>query len=121
MNGESFLFPDQDNGFILDKYPDDRHTSVDAYFIELARRVTIGGSRLTDPDVFGRDAATGKPRCEYDGLDCTAGVDCLETFEPAFGFLRIGGVLHTELREIRFAALAGRDSGPMPVNLTIKV
>jgi len=38
--GESFLFPDQDNGLILDAYPDDRHTSVDAYFVELARRLT---------------------------------------------------------------------------------
>jgi CBS domain-containing protein len=38
--GESFLFPDQDNGFILDDYPDDRHTEIDGWFIELAIRVT---------------------------------------------------------------------------------
>ncbi len=38
--GESFLFPDQDNGFVLDSYPDDNHLSVDTYFIELARRLT---------------------------------------------------------------------------------
>ena len=38
--GESFLFPDQDNGFVLDQYPDEKHTSVDTYFIELAKRVT---------------------------------------------------------------------------------
>ncbi len=37
---ESFLFPDQDNGFILDQYPDEKHSSVDAYFVELARRLT---------------------------------------------------------------------------------
>ena len=38
--GESFLFPDQDNGFVLDDYPDDRHTEIDAWFIDLATRVT---------------------------------------------------------------------------------
>jgi signal-transduction protein with cAMP-binding, CBS, and nucleotidyltransferase domain len=38
--GESFLFPDQDNGFILDDYHDDRHTEIDGWFIELAQRVT---------------------------------------------------------------------------------
>ncbi|MDD9924363.1 MAG: DUF294 nucleotidyltransferase-like domain-containing protein [Rhodospirillaceae bacterium] len=38
--GESYLYPDQDNGFILDDYPDDRHTEVDAFFIELAERMT---------------------------------------------------------------------------------
>jgi signal-transduction protein with cAMP-binding, CBS, and nucleotidyltransferase domain len=39
--GESFLYPDQDNGFILKDYPDNQHTSVDTYFIELAKRMTI--------------------------------------------------------------------------------
>lgn len=38
--GESFLFPDQDNGFIIQDYPDNRHTSVDTFFIELASRLT---------------------------------------------------------------------------------
>ena len=38
--GESYLYPDQDNGFILDDYPDDRHTEVDAFFIKLAERMT---------------------------------------------------------------------------------
>ncbi len=38
--GESFLYPDQDNGFILDDYPDEQHAQVDAYFIELAERMT---------------------------------------------------------------------------------
>jgi len=37
---ESFLFPDQDNGFILDDYADDRHTAIDGWFIELAQRMT---------------------------------------------------------------------------------
>ncbi len=38
--GESFLFPDQDNGFILAEYPDQAHGRVDGYFIELASRMT---------------------------------------------------------------------------------
>ncbi|WP_282606466.1 putative nucleotidyltransferase substrate binding domain-containing protein [Pelagibius sp. Alg239-R121] len=38
--GENFLYPDQDNGFILDDYPDDRHGQVDAFFVELATRMT---------------------------------------------------------------------------------
>ena len=38
--GENYLFPDQDNGFILDDYPDSEHTRIDAFFIELAERMT---------------------------------------------------------------------------------
>ena len=37
---ESFLRPDQDNGFILDDYPDTQHGQVDRWFIELAGRFT---------------------------------------------------------------------------------
>jgi signal-transduction protein with cAMP-binding, CBS, and nucleotidyltransferase domain len=38
--GESFLKPDQDNGFILDDYPATEHGRVDRWFIELAERMT---------------------------------------------------------------------------------
>ncbi len=38
--GESYLYPDQDNGFVLADYPDARHTEVDPWFIELAERMT---------------------------------------------------------------------------------
>jgi signal-transduction protein with cAMP-binding, CBS, and nucleotidyltransferase domain len=38
--GESFLFPDQDNGFILEDYPDEQHPRVDRFFIELGERMT---------------------------------------------------------------------------------
>ena len=37
--GESFLFPDQDNGFILEDYPDEAHTEIDGWFINLAERM----------------------------------------------------------------------------------
>ena len=39
--GENFLTPDQDNGFILDDYPDERHPEIDGFFIELAGRRTF--------------------------------------------------------------------------------
>jgi len=38
--GENFLFPDQDNAFILDNYPDKDHMKFDPFFIELAERMT---------------------------------------------------------------------------------
>ena len=37
---ESFLRPDQDNGFILADYPDAQHDRIDRWFIELASRFT---------------------------------------------------------------------------------
>ncbi|MDX1400399.1 MAG: DUF294 nucleotidyltransferase-like domain-containing protein, partial [Kiloniellales bacterium] len=36
--GENYLYPDQDNGFILDDYPDGEHSRIDPYFIALAER-----------------------------------------------------------------------------------
>ncbi len=38
--GESFLFPDQDNGFIFEDYPDEQHPQVDYFFTELATRMS---------------------------------------------------------------------------------
>lgn len=38
--GENFIYPDQDNGFVLADYPDDKHTEIDSWFIELAERMT---------------------------------------------------------------------------------
>lgn len=38
--GENFLYPDQDNGFVLADYPDESHAAIDAFFIELASRMT---------------------------------------------------------------------------------
>lgn len=50
--------------------------------VEAARRITIGGSRLSDPAHFGRDAA-GHSICTHDGLRCTPGDDCDPSLEPA--------------------------------------
>jgi len=40
--GESFLAPDQDNGFLLGDYTEARHPTIDAWYIELAERMTCG-------------------------------------------------------------------------------
>jgi len=37
--GESLLFPDQDNGFVIEGYPDEDHTRIDGWFIELGSRM----------------------------------------------------------------------------------
>jgi signal-transduction protein with cAMP-binding, CBS, and nucleotidyltransferase domain len=49
--GESFLYPDQDYGFILEDYQDRQQGRVDAYFVEMAERM----SRMLE--------ATGFPTC----------------------------------------------------------
>jgi signal-transduction protein with cAMP-binding, CBS, and nucleotidyltransferase domain len=47
--GESYLFPDQDNGFVLADYPDPEHGRIDPYFIELALRMTTQMDELGFP------------------------------------------------------------------------
>jgi signal-transduction protein with cAMP-binding, CBS, and nucleotidyltransferase domain len=47
--GESFLWPDQDNGFVLADYPDHEHGRIDPYFIELALRMTTQADQLGFP------------------------------------------------------------------------
>jgi len=56
--GENFLFPDQDNGFILADYPDDDHGRVDAWFIALADRFTRALDRVGFPLCKGGVMAT---------------------------------------------------------------
>jgi len=38
--GENFLYPDQDNGLVLEDYPDEDHSRIDAWFIDFSERVT---------------------------------------------------------------------------------
>jgi signal-transduction protein with cAMP-binding, CBS, and nucleotidyltransferase domain len=56
--GENFLFPDQDNGFILDDYPDAEHDRIDGYFIELAERMTRDLNAIGFPFCTGHVMAT---------------------------------------------------------------
>ena len=56
--GENFLFPDQDNGFILADYPDDEHNRIDAWFVALAQRFTAALDRVGFPLCKGNVMAT---------------------------------------------------------------
>lgn len=56
--GESFLLPDQDNGFILADYPDSDHNVIDSYFIELATRLTRDLAAVGFPYCNGNVMAT---------------------------------------------------------------
>jgi CBS domain-containing protein len=56
--GESLLSPDQDHGFILADYPDERHGEIDPWFIELASRLTVALDRLHFPFCRGGVMAT---------------------------------------------------------------
>ena len=38
--GENFLVPDQDYGFVLADYPEDRHDEIDPWFVDLAERLS---------------------------------------------------------------------------------
>lgn len=38
--GENFFHPDQDNGFVLEDYAASEHEEIDAWFVDLAERVT---------------------------------------------------------------------------------
>lgn len=56
--GESFLYPDQDNGFIIADYPDALHKDIDSWFIELGRRMTDGLNQVGFPYCNGYVMAT---------------------------------------------------------------
>lgn len=56
--GESFLFPDQDNGFVLADYPDDAHDRIDRFYTALADRMTRGLDAVGIPLCNGNVMAT---------------------------------------------------------------
>ena len=56
--GENFVYPDQDNCFIIEDYPDASHTGIDAWFVELAERMTQGLDRIGFPLCKGAVMAT---------------------------------------------------------------
>lgn len=56
--GESFLFPDQDNGFVLADYPDPEHGRIDRFFTELAHRMAHGLNTVGIPLCKGGVMAT---------------------------------------------------------------
>ncbi|WP_240796856.1 DUF294 nucleotidyltransferase-like domain-containing protein [Terasakiella sp. SH-1] len=56
--GENYLSPDQDNGFILDEYPDADHSRVDHFFRELAERMCNNLNEIGFPYCQGHVMAT---------------------------------------------------------------
>lgn len=56
--GENFLFPDQDNGFVLADYSPAMHSSIDRYFIELAERLVVALANIGFPRCRGHVMAT---------------------------------------------------------------
>ena len=62
---ESFLHPDQDNGIILDDYPDSEHTRIDGWFARFAERWTKAldavGFPLCEGNVMATNPVWRKP------------------------------------------------------------
>ncbi|MBT3916941.1 MAG: CBS domain-containing protein [Rhodospirillaceae bacterium] len=56
--GENFIFPDQDNGLILEDYPDDQHNEIDAWFIPFSESLTNTMDRIGFPLCNGHVMAT---------------------------------------------------------------
>ncbi len=67
--GENYLYPDQDNGFILDDYPDADHTRIDGFFIDLAERLNRDlakvGFPLCEGHVMARNPLWRKTRSQW--------------------------------------------------------
>ncbi len=56
--GENFLYPDQDNGIVIDEYPDDAHLAIDAWFVAFAERLTLSLAAIGFPLCKGNVMAT---------------------------------------------------------------
>ncbi len=58
---EMLLYPDQDNGFIFEDFPDERQSEVDAFFIPFSEKLNLALARvgypLCDGDVMVRNKA----------------------------------------------------------------
>jgi signal-transduction protein with cAMP-binding, CBS, and nucleotidyltransferase domain len=67
--GENYLYPDQDNGFIIDDYPDAEHARIDGFFIELAERLNRDLDRIGFPycngHVMARNPLWRKTRSQW--------------------------------------------------------
>ncbi len=58
--GENFLYPDQDNGFVIADHPDADWAGHDAYFLALAERMTVALDRAGFPLCKGHVMATNR-------------------------------------------------------------
>lgn len=55
---ESSLHPDQDNGFVIDEYPDSEHASVDGWFLQFAGQLVEALNEVGFPRCKGQVMAT---------------------------------------------------------------
>ncbi|MDH3229320.1 MAG: DUF294 nucleotidyltransferase-like domain-containing protein [Alphaproteobacteria bacterium] len=117
--GESYLYPDQDNGFILDDYADEDHTSIDGWFIALAERVTSMLDRIGFPlcrgGVMVINPVWRKTRSQWRqqlvGWGCRRGTIAIQLSDILFDFAPAAG--HAEfVRELRRTVTAMLKSSP---------
>lgn len=106
--GESFLHPDQDNGFLLEDYPDADHASIDPWFVELAGHMTGSLRRVGFPYCNGHVMATNplwrktvsQWKSQVDGWIGTSAGMALRLADIFFDFIAVHGegALTRELR-----------------------
>ncbi len=112
--GESYLYPDQDNGFILDDYPDARHGDIDRYFVDLAERMTRDLDRIGIPLCKGYVMATNPVWrktvtqwreqislwCRRQSLVALRFSDIFFDFKAVFGEIDLAGRLRQDITQI---------------------
>lgn len=105
--GESNLDPDQDNGFILGDYPDEAHSAIDRFFVELAERLTRDLDAIGIPFCEGNVMATNPawrktlPQwrqqvagwAERRSVSATLMADIFFDFQPIYGEVALAGDL----------------------------
>ncbi len=129
--GESFLFPDQDNGFIIADYPDDAHDRIDGYFIEFATKLTADLDAIGIPYCQGHVMATNplwrKTLSQWRhqvalwakrrGGEAVLNADIFFDFQPVWGEAALAAALRADITKIAashpnfLATMARDDSG----------
>lgn len=114
---ESFLHPDQDNGLVLEPYPDADHAAIDPYFIAFSERLTRAFDDAGFPLCTGHVMATNPmwrktlPQwvSQIEGWalrrspQAVVSADIFLDFRPIWGELALGGTLRREV--VRVARL----------------
>jgi CBS domain-containing protein len=114
---EGFLHPDQDNGLVIEPYPDPDHATVDPYFIALSERLTHAFDRAGFPLCTGNVMATNPvwrktlPQwvSQIEGWalrrspQAVLSSDIFLDFRPIFGAVEFGHALRREVLRIAAA------------------
>ena len=111
---ESFLHPDQDNGLVLEAYPDEEHAAIDPYFIAFSDRLTRRFDHAGFPLCTGNVMATNPlwrktlqqwvAQVELWALrrspQAVLSSDIFLDFRPIFGAVELGEALRREVLRI---------------------